>query len=140
MMASAEISAGAPDGITERALRNYNFSAACAPVEELPWGDDLTDNFGGILGGAGIITTLPYWVSLAGYRGHASNLDVVLNYVPVSSAHIQIRSKDIAAGTWADLALTTDYTLSGKTITFEASQAGKHNVIRYMHQGVVNAS
>ncbi|GAB4527848.1 MAG: hypothetical protein OHK0046_46040 [Anaerolineae bacterium] len=138
VLSSCEFSVGGPDGINERALRSYDFGGVADQVYMLPWGQPLMDDFNAF-GGAGILTTLPQWFWLHAYRGHASTLTVELDYVPISAAKIQIRSYTIATGVWDDLAVTTDWTLSGKEITFTASQAGKHNVIRYLHSGVVTA-
>lgn len=138
---AGEISVGGPDSITERTLRNYDYSMNAEQTFRYPWMETFTKENQGTLGGAGGRTTLRNWLTLHAFRGDDTATSFTLDYLPLGdedSDFIRLYSTDLATLV-TSVVNTADYTVNTETgvVTFTAGAfEDEHIVARYQHRGV----
>ncbi len=117
-------------GRQDSAAASFTHQLVANKSDKLPWGLAYSDANHGTTRGSGYEFFSPYPICLHTHVSNASDVDIVLTYEPAGTTAAEIQ-------VWRNgtlLTITSDWTVSGSTITLAAAgTAGDVVVVRYQH-------
>jgi hypothetical protein len=95
-----------------RQINPYRYSYTTSKTDRKTWGATFTDALNGTTAGSIIVIDSDNPLHVMAWRGNNSQQDFTFDFTPKSSAKIHIYDEGVKQ------TLTTDYTVSGSTVTF----------------------